>query len=456
MILSRRLAIGFASAVAACLLGAASAPAALKTYTQRFGPVDLSSYETRYPNPRLRSPQRTGYIVAMNARLVDARGRQIPLGSVMLHHVVFYDDGHRGAPVKTSSCPGRRGEPFYGTGEEHQRLILPQGYGYHVAANDRWRMESMLMSHHRARTRVYVEYSVTIETSRRLTHVRPLWLRANGCDARASYNVDGGGLPGSTDEHAALWRMPISGRIVAAGAHLHGSAKNLTVSQPGCGDRTIIDHRPRWGGPADAVYRIRPVLHEPGPIAVGYLLSSQGIAVRQGELLKVTGRYDSEFAHPAVMAITHLYIAPGEVPPTGCAPLPTDRRMHWTRGLGRETVPPGQIPLNGLDAHGHPQPIARAPGPSIVAGAAATVDLTKSLFAPPNLSIALGGQVTWRSRDSVRHVVQLANGPRAVDTPLISRGGTYTQRFAVPGTYNLFCYLHPVTMHQTLVVRPGA
>jgi len=33
------------------------------------------------------------------------------------------------------------------------------------------------------------------------------------------------------------------------------------------------------------------------------------------------------------------------------------------------------------------------------------------------------------------------------------QGATFTQRFGVPGTYNLFCYLHPVTMHQTLVVR---
>jgi len=443
-------------AVVGCLLGAASAPAALHTYTQRFGPVDLSSYETRYPNPRVHSPKRSGYIVGMNSRLVDARGRQIPLGHVMLHHVVFYNDGRRPGPVKTSSCPGRRGEPFYGTGEERQRLILPPGYGYRVAADDRWRMESMLMSHRRTLTRVYVEYTVTMETSRRLTHVRPLWLRANGCESRSSYSVDGGGLPGSTDERAALWRMPVSGRIVAAGAHLHGSAKDLTVSQPACGDRTIIDHRPRWGGPADAVYRIRPVLHEPGPIAVGYLLSSQGIAVRAGELLKVTGRYDAQLAHPAVMAITHLYIAPGKAPPPGCAALPADRRVHWTRGLGRDVVAPGQIPLTGLDARGQPQPIASAAGPSVVAGLDTTVDLSRALFAPPNLSIALGGQVTWRSRDRVRHVVMLANGPRSVDSPLISRDDAYTQRFPVPGTYNLFCYLHPVTMHQTLVVRPGA
>lgn len=62
--------------------------------------------------------------------------------------------------------------------------------------------------------------------------------------------------------------------------------------------------------------------------------------------------------------------------------------------------------------------------------------------------------MTWRADDAARHVVVLANGPRAVDGPLMRRGAIYAQRFDVPGTYNLFCYLHPVTMHQTLVVRP--
>ena len=146
-----------------------------------------------------------------------------------------------------------------------------------------------MMSHRRPLTRVWLQYTVTMEIGRRLTRVRPLWLRANGCDPRASYSVDGGGPRGSVDERSSLWKMPISGRIVAAGAHLHGSAQKMTVSQPRCDDRTLVDHRPRWGMPDDPVYRIRPVLHEPGPISTGYLLSAQGIPVRRGELLKVTG-----------------------------------------------------------------------------------------------------------------------------------------------------------------------
>jgi plastocyanin len=442
-----------AAALLAFLMAPAPATGAERTYALRYGPVHLGGYETRFPAARVQTPRRAGYIVRMSARVVDRNGTRVPLSDVMLHHVVFIDDGRPGGPPKRGSCPGRGGEPFYGTGEEHQRLLLPPGYGYRVEARDRWRMVTMLMSHRLLPTRVWLEYRVTMETSKRLTPVTPLWLRASGCDPRSSYTVDGGGAPGSTDERSAEWVMPISGRIVAAGAHLHGSAKGVTVSQPRCGDRTLIDQRPRYGMPDDPVYRVRPMLHEPGPIATGYFLSARGIPVRQGELLKVTGRYDAQLAHPAVMAITHLYVAPDESASAGCAPLPADGRIHWSRRRGRASVPPAQIPLASLDARGRPIEIERAAGPGLVAGEAAVVDLRNSLFGPPNLSVASGATVTWRADDPQIHVVFLANGPRAVDGPLMRRGAVYSQRFDVPGTYNLFCYLHPVTMHQTIVVR---
>jgi plastocyanin len=444
--------------IVALVLAAAAWPAAARakehTFTLRYGPVGLSGFQTRYPQARVRTPKRSGYIVRMSTRVVDGRGHRVPLSHVMLHHVVFVNHGHPGGPAKTGTCPGRPGEPFFGTGEERQRLLLPPGYGYRVQARDRWQVVTMLMSHRLRYTRVWLQYRVTMETSRRLTPVRPLWLRANGCDPLSSYDVAGGGAPGSIDRRSTDWAMPISGRIVAAGAHLHGSAKGMTITQPRCGNRTLIDQRPRWGVPDDAVYRLRPVLHEPGPIATGYWLSRRGIPIRRGEVLRVTGRYDAQLPHPAVMAITHVYVARDDDAPRTCDPLPPDRTIHWTRRVGRDAVAPSQIPLTALDAAGRLREIPRAEGPGVVAAGAATVDLTRSLFSPPNLSIALNGTVTWRSPDAVHHAVMLANGPRSVNSPIMGQGGMFVQRFEVPGTYNLFCYLHPITMHQTLVVRP--
>ena len=81
----------------------------------------------------------------------------------MLHHVVFLDDGAPGTAPR-GACGGRHGRPFYGTGEEHQQLVLPPGYGYPLHRRDRWRMQVMLMSHSIRPARVYVEWTMRIRT----------------------------------------------------------------------------------------------------------------------------------------------------------------------------------------------------------------------------------------------------------------------------------------------------
>ena len=76
-------------------------------------------------------------------------------------------------------------------------------------------------------------------------------------------------------------------------------------------------------------------------------------------------------------------------------------------------------------------------------------------FKTVNLSVVSGTTITWHFDDPVPHKVQLANGPRAMGSPTLSGGGRYERTFTVPGVYQLFCYLHPMTMHQELTVRPG-
>ena len=64
-----------------------------------------------------------------------------------------------------------------------------------------------------------------------------------------------------------------------------------------------------------------------------------------------------------------------------------------------------------------------------------------------------GASLTWRFRDAIPHNVLLANGPRLVGSRTLSRGATATSRFPVPGRYELFCYLHPMTMHEVVDVH---
>ena len=450
-----RLAAIAAAGVLAFAIALAAAPRArAETIVLRSKPFVLSSFETIFPKVGVPTPRRGGYVTRMDAHLVYENGRRVSIRQVMLHHIVFINDGIAGGQLKRTTCRGRNGEPFWGTGEERQPLLLPPGYGYRVNARDSWRMQTMLMRHRRGTRRVRVEYRVRIVTGRRLVRVKPLWLRANGCSTHPSYEISGDGPPGSTHGKAHLWRMTISGRIVAASAHLHGSSKQMTIKQPRCGDRTLLDHRPLFGRPGDLVYRIRPLLHEPGPIATGHFLSKTGLPVRKGELLRVTGRYDRSRPHSRVMAIAHVYVAVDRNASRHCGPRPRDAHIHWTRRDGSAQAPVVTVPLSTVDRFGRVHEIERPAGDQrVVTAANAVVHLRGSLFAPANLSVPRGARIRWLFDDVVKHNVSIANGPRNVASDNLGRGARFAQTFNTPGVYRLFCYLHPVTMHQVVRVR---
>src|SRR5580765_3552924 len=137
----------FAAALAllcALLVPAAPAAAKLHRYTLQYGPVRMGGFNVKLPKAKVRAPRVNGYIVHMDAELVNAKGRRVTIRDVMLHHLVFHR--RRESSVR-NACSSRHGEAFYGTGEEQQELRLPPGYGYRITAKDKWRVTAMLMSH---------------------------------------------------------------------------------------------------------------------------------------------------------------------------------------------------------------------------------------------------------------------------------------------------------------------
>jgi plastocyanin len=112
------------------------------------------------------------------------------------------------------------------------------------------------------------------------------------------------------------------------------------------------------------------------------------------------------------------------------------------------------IPLSRLNDAGRVVSIDRPPGDEVVSDSADTVvGSAIGAFSPSNLSIRLGASVTWTFDDRFAHNVSLASGPRGIYSPNYHAGATYTHQFTVPGTYKLFCYLHPLTMNQVITVR---
>ena len=451
------------SSVAAliALLGMAAPAQADRTISLKAGPYRLGGFETVRPKEIVRTPPVNGYITRMHARLVDAEGQPVTIRHVMLHHVVFLNRG-RFAGDRKPKCGARFGEPFYGTGEENQALELPDGYGYRSRPDDLWKMQTMLMSHTPAPKRVWVEYTMTL-SERRLAPVTPYWVRATYCRNEPSWSVPGGGPPGSVDLKTHLWNVPADGLLVAGGAHLHGGAYDMTLRQPSCRGRRLIGSNPSYGLPGDVQYNVQPILHEPGPINTAWFESQDGIPLHAGDRLRVTAAYDASRPHMGVMGVYHVYIAEGggaaerARASDRCGPLPEDRREVETEAPHREDPPQVTIPLTQLVGDTpttleHPQgrlawfanPLDRP-----------VVEVDDMRFETVNMSVVSGTTITWRFDDLVPHKVQLANGPRAMGSPTLSGGGRYERTFTVPGVYQMFCYLHPMTMHQELTVRPG-
>ncbi|MEA2465934.1 MAG: hypothetical protein QOJ57_60, partial [Thermoleophilaceae bacterium] len=401
------------------LLGsAAPASAAERTYKLRFGPVALNGYQVRQNSDRVRTPNVTGYITHMRVHVVDRRGRDIPIRRVMLHHVLFTNRGRFDGDRHDGTCPGIPRERFMGTGEEHQVLDLPPGYGIPIRKRDRWMAAWMLMNHRQQRDVGYIRYDVTVETERELTPVKAYWLDVTDCRGPVYYNVPGGGAPGSTHHKTVTWRPPFDGRLVAGGAHLHGGTKSMKMFQTRCENRRIVESKPLYGMPDDPVYNVLPVLHEPGPINTSWFETSKGIPVVKGERIKVSGDYDGELPHVKVMAVMHVYMArEDEDVSHSCAPMPDDLTNENLEVPGREDAPVITVPLTGIGPNGKAQTIEEPPGKTKVLPGNANVLVHNFSYSQPKLSIPQGASITWKFPDTTSHDVTLANGPYGFSSP---------------------------------------
>lgn len=430
----------------------------IHTYTFRVGPYRLGGYQVRYSPDRdpVPAPPIDGFVTRMYARVVDASGHSVPVTRIMLHHVIFTDRGTRSAPRHDGTCPTTP-ERFYGTGEESEALRLPPGYGYRISKNDRWEIAWMLMNHRLQPDADYIQYTVTVDTSKHMTPVTPYWLSVVPCSGDPIFNVPGGGPPGSTTVFTHAWHVPIDGRIIASGSHVHGGDKAQILAQPYCNNRALIDSRPLYGKPSDIVYHVLPVLHEPGPISTDWFESPTGIPIHRGERLQLLSEYDDQYIHTRAMGLLHVYVAPpigASNSAAACAPLPND--IHYLRrGVPGERTPPHvTVPLMGFDSQGHARVISRPPGAFTLLPSGAAVKIKNFSFSTPDVSLQVGSTLHWSFGDSTPHNVTVADGPRGFASATQSAGGRFSYTFKVPGTYRLFCSLHP-WMTEVVVVKGG-
>jgi plastocyanin len=79
-----------------------------------------------------------------------------------------------------------------------------------------------------------------------------------------------------------------------------------------------------------------------------------------------------------------------------------------------------------------------------------TITIKNFHFAPMQLSVASGATVTWHNADEEPHTVTSDGG--VFRSGAIDGGGSYSFKFAKPGTYKYVCSIHP-QMTGTIVVK---
>jgi plastocyanin len=329
---------------------------------------------------------------------------------------------------------------------------VPPGYGYQSRADDKWLMTWMVMNHRKQTDRAYIQYKVTYETTPQ-TPVKPYWLDVRNCKADPVFDAPGGGKPGSRFTTSDTWTAPESGRLVSIGGHVHGGAYKLGLTQPGCSDRTLTDIRPAWGSRKHPFYNVKPILHEPGPIATSGVLSRQGFPLAKGEQVKLSAVYDNERPHTRAMGIAIAYMAPDAGVAAPCGARPTDTAEYQTTKPHRKRPPRFRVPLTGLDARGHAVTIQRPRGKVRTMARGGTIRVKDFQFSRPNVVVRRGSTLRWRFDDSELHNITLADGPRGFSSPHLSDGRKFSKRLSKKGTYKLFCGLHPVSMTETVKVR---
>jgi plastocyanin len=97
-----------------------------------------------------------------------------------------------------------------------------------------------------------------------------------------------------------------------------------------------------------------------------------------------------------------------------------------------------------------PSPARRAAAQGPTAPKSVNARLKGSAFIPNRVEVASGGTVTWKNLDQMIHTVGAVD--RSFTSPIIGTDGSYSHTFNKPGTYPVYCTVHPF-MKATVIVK---
>ena len=402
------------------------------------------------------APAVPGYITNWKEMaLVDSKdpdAKPLPIAKMMVHHFLYF------APGTTNqgpgSCWGASGF-IGGRGEEHplgrMATELPASTRRRYGITNRtadgrapdWHLTAMVMNHYKKPKSFFIRTRVHYTTEKRTPVMPTIVGDCSHLGNGMSYDVPGGGKPGSNFVSSSDWVVPkgLNGRILLGVSHNHGGAKYQTLESRTCG-RRIFKARAYHGMPDHVYNTIRPILHEPGPIGNGTFLSQKGVPITEGEVLRRVAVHDNHNLHVASMGFWFAMIVRDESVKR-CDPMPNDL-VDINRPKRFDRTPNYDLKV--------PQ-LAR---PTSTTGVfdGNPLEIGDEFFKPGTITAKVGEPVTWRFGGERPHSVTVANGPRGFSSVYLGRtDGTYTVTPKVKGTYRLVCLVHPTTMAQTLKVE---
>ncbi len=83
-----------------------------------------------------------------------------------------------------------------------------------------------------------------------------------------------------------------------------------------------------------------------------------------------------------------------------------------------------------------------APPPPVVV-------IKQMAFAPAELKVKAGTEVSWRNEDGTVHIVTAEDG--SFSSPGLDQGGVFKKTFGKPGTYSYTCEMHPFMSGKIVV-----
>jgi plastocyanin len=180
--------------------------------------------------------------------------------------------------------------------------------------------------------------------------------------------------------------------------------------------------------------------------------TQKGIPVAKGERLRLDANYDDSLVHTRVMGIMIAYLAPDSTVHSACGAPPSDLVNLRSTKPGRTRTPRFRVPIVGL-RHGIARSISKPAGRRVRLGRGGAITVGDLFFRHRNVSVRRGTTLRWLFQGREIHNVTVANGPRGFASTNLTGGHSFRKKLRTPGTYRLFCALHPVSMTGTIKVR---